>query len=104
MRSIRALAAEADFAAFLSSVRRDAIAQGIRSSAVDAALAGTEYLPHVIELDRAQPEHTMTFAGFLEKVITPQKTADGRAALAENWPLLMRVYQRFNVQPRDLGL
>jgi membrane-bound lytic murein transglycosylase B len=42
----------------------------------------------------------MTFAGFLEKVITPQKTADGRAALSENWPLLTRVHQRFNVQPR----
>jgi membrane-bound lytic murein transglycosylase B len=96
----RAAAAEADFAAFLSSVRRDAIAQGVRASTVDLALGQTEYLPHVIELDRAQPEHTMTFAGFLEKVVTPQKTADGRAALSENWPLLMRVYQRFNVQPR----
>ena len=96
----RATAAEADFAAFLSSIRRDAIAQGIRANTVDAALGQTEYLPHVIELDRAQPEHTMTFAGFIEKVVTPQKTADGRAALSENWPLLMRVHQRFNVQPR----
>jgi membrane-bound lytic murein transglycosylase B len=96
----RAAAAEGDFAAFLSSVRRDAIAQGVRASTVDLALGQTEYLPHVIELDRAQPEHTMTFAGFLEKVVTPQKTADGRAALSENWPLLMRVHQRFNVQPR----
>ena len=96
----RALAAEADFAAFLSSVRRDAVAQGVRSATVDLVLRQTEYLPHVIELDRTQPEHTMTFAGFLEKVITPQKTADGRAALSENWPLLVRVHQRFNVQPR----
>lgn len=93
-------AAEADFAAFLALIRRDAIAQGIRASTVDLTLRQIEYLPHVIELDRAQPEHTMTFAGFLEKVVTPQKTADGRSALAENWPLLMRVYQRFNVQPR----
>jgi membrane-bound lytic murein transglycosylase B len=96
----RVAAAEGDFAAFLSSIRRDAIAQGIRANTVDAALGQTEYLPHVIELDRAQPEHTMTFAGFIEKVVTPQKTADGRAALSENWPLLMRVHQRFNVQPR----
>jgi membrane-bound lytic murein transglycosylase B len=96
----RAVAAEGDFAAFLSSIRRDAVAQGIRAGTVDLALGQTEFLPHVIELDRAQPEHTMTFAGFLEKVITPQKTADGRAALAENWPLLTRVHQRFNVQPR----
>src|SRR5580704_17782685 len=98
--ALRAIAADAAFAVFLSSVRRDAIAQGVRAATVDLALRQTEYLPHVIELDRAQPEHTMTFAGFLEKVVTPQKTADGRAALTENWPLLVRVHQRFNVQPR----
>jgi len=96
----RAFAADADFTAFLQSVRREAIAQGIRASAVDLALNWAEYLPHVIELDHTQPEHTMTLSGFLQKIVTPQKTADGRAELAENWPLLQRVYQRFNVQPR----
>lgn len=96
----RALAAEADFASFLAGIRRDALAQGIRSGTIDPVLRQIEYLPRVIELDQTQPEHTMTFAGFIEKVVTPQKTADGRAALAENWPLLMRVHQRFNVQPR----
>ena len=98
--AVRAIAAEPDFAAFLAGVRRDAIAQGIRVASVDAALARAEYLPHVIELDRTQPEHTMTFAGFLEKVVTPQKIADGRAELSQNWPLLQRVDQRFRVQPR----
>ncbi len=97
---VSALAAEADFAAFLSGVRRDAIALGIRAASVDSALRSAEYLPHVIELDQRQPEHTMTLSGFLEKIVTPQKTADGRAALADNWPLLTQVYQRFRVQPR----
>lgn len=93
-------AADANFAAFIAAVRRDAVAQGVRAGAVDYALRKAEYLPHVIELDRKQPEHTMTFAGFIEKVVTPQKTADGRAAMAENGPLLQRVQQRFGVQPR----
>jgi membrane-bound lytic murein transglycosylase B len=95
-----AVAAEGDFAGFVAAVRRDAVAQGIRAGAVDYALRGAEYLPHVIELDRKQPEHTMTFGAFLQKVVTPQKTADGRTAMAENWPLLQRVYQRFTVPPR----
>ena len=99
-RRTAAIAAEADFAAFIAAVRRDALAQGIRAGAVDDALRRAEYLPHVIELDRKQPEHTMTLSTFLEKVVTPQKTADGRAALSENWPLVQRVYQRFHVQPR----
>jgi peptidoglycan lytic transglycosylase B len=95
-----ALAQGGDFAAFIAAVRRDAMVQGLRAGSVDYALRRAEYLPHVIELDRKQPEHTMTLGEFLEKIVTPQKTADGRAALSENWPLLMRVYQRFNVQPR----
>jgi membrane-bound lytic murein transglycosylase B len=97
---IRALAAEGDFAGFIAAVRRDALAQGIRVGTVDNALRRAEYLPRVIELDHQQPEHTLTMSSFLQKVVTPQKTADGRAELSENWPLLQRVQQRFNVQPR----
>ncbi|HZK88996.1 MAG TPA: lytic murein transglycosylase [Stellaceae bacterium] len=96
----KAFAAEADFAGFIAAVRRDALAQGLRAGTVDYALRRAEYLPHVIELDRKQPERTMTLGEFLAKVVTPQKTADGRAELAGNWPLLQRVYQRFKVQPR----
>jgi membrane-bound lytic murein transglycosylase B len=97
---VRALAADADFAGFIAAVRRDALAQGVRAGTVDVALRRAEFLPHVIELDRKQPEHTMTLGGFLEKVVTQQKISDGRAALAENGALLSRVQQRFNVQPR----
>jgi membrane-bound lytic murein transglycosylase B len=100
LRPARALAAGEDFNSFIASVRRDAITEGIRAGTVDDALRSAEYLPHVIELDQKQPEHTMTLGGFLQKIVTPQKTADGRAALSENWPLLSRVHQRFNVQPR----
>jgi membrane-bound lytic murein transglycosylase B len=97
---LKVFAAEESFAAFLDAVRRDAIGQGIRAAAVDNALHRAEYLPHVIELDHHQPEHTLTLGDFLQKVVTQQKITDGRAELTENWPLLMRVHQRFNVQPR----
>jgi peptidoglycan lytic transglycosylase B len=99
-RPARAFAAEEEFAAFIDGVRRDALAQGIRTSTVDNALRRAEFLPHVIELDHQQPERTLTLSAFLQKVVTPQKTADGRAEMTENWPLLQRVQQRFNVQPR----
>ena len=99
-RPVCAPAAAEDFTGFLAAVQRDAVAQGVRSGTVSSVLSRAEYLPHVIELDHQQPEHTMTLSGFLEKVVTPQKITDGRAELAENQPLLTRVYQRFNVQPR----
>ena len=95
-----AAAAESDFSGFLAGVRRDAFAQGIRQATVDIAFRYIEYLPHVIELDRRQPEHKMTFAEYLDKVVTQQRLDDARRHLVDNWGLLQQVWQRFRVQPR----
>jgi membrane-bound lytic murein transglycosylase B len=95
-----AASAESDFSGFLAGVRRDASAQGIRATTIDVAFRNIQYLPHVIELDRKQPDRTMTFAEYVEKFVTPQRRDNARRELAENGALLDRVRQRFNVQPR----
>ena len=95
-----AMAAEGDFNGFLAGLRRDALALGIRPATVDLAFRYIQFLPHVIELDRRQPEHKMTFAEFIAKVVNQQRLDDARRNLAENSGLLQRVQQRFNVQPR----
>jgi membrane-bound lytic murein transglycosylase B len=96
----RAIAAEGDFNGFLAGLRRDALAQGIRSGTVDLAFRYIQFLPRVIELDQHQPDHKLTFAEFMTKVVTQQRLDDARRNLAENATLLQRVQQRFNVQPR----
>lgn len=96
----KAVAAEGEWNGFLAGLRRDAIAHGVRASTVDFVFRYVEYLPKVIELDRHQPERTKTFAEFIASAVTPQREADGRAALRENWDLLRRVEQTYNVQPR----
>jgi membrane-bound lytic murein transglycosylase B len=94
-----AAAAESDFSGFLAGVRRDASAQGIRAATIDIAFRYIQYLPHVIELDRKQAEHKLSFAEYLAKVVTPQRLDDARRQLVDNWGLLQRVRQRFSVQP-----
>jgi len=95
-----ATAAESDFSSFLAGVRRDASAQGIRPATIDIAFRYIQYLPHVVELDRKQPEQKMTFAEYLDKVVTQQRLEDGRRHLVDNRGLLQQVWQRFRVQPR----
>jgi len=95
-----AAAAESDFNGFLAGVRRDAYAHGIRPATIDIAFRYIQYLPRVIELDRRQPEHKMTFAEYLDKVVTQQRLDDARRHLVDNWGLLQQVHSRFNVQPR----
>ncbi len=58
LASGKARAADADFAAWLQGVRREALANGIAAATLDRALAGVAPIPRVIELDRRQPETT----------------------------------------------
>ena len=98
--ALPAAAGEEDFSAFLSGVRRDAAAHGIRGSTIEIALRRAQYLPHVIELDRKQPESTLTFAEYLDKVVTAQRMDGARRQLAENRVLLDGIWRRYNVEPR----
>jgi membrane-bound lytic murein transglycosylase B len=99
--TLRAKAAvEGDFYAFLADVRREAAAAGIRAATIEAALRNTEFLPHVIELDRKQPERQLTFAEYLEKVLTADRMDSARRHLAENRALLDGIWRRYNVEPR----
>jgi membrane-bound lytic murein transglycosylase B len=92
--------AEGDFNTFLYLVAREATAQGVRPSTADLALRYAQYLPHVIELDRHQPEQLLTFAQYLEKTVSPQRIENARRALYDNWRLLDAVHRSYGVDPR----
>ena len=71
------------FAAWVADFRVDARAAGIGAETLRAALGEAHYLPHVVELDRAQPEFTRTVWDYLDRAVTPQRIALGRDKLAQ---------------------
>lgn len=89
----------AGFDAFLAGVRRDARSAGIRDATLSAAFSGLQPSARVLELDRHQPEFTLTWAQYRTRVITDQKVARGRQAFAQARPLMMQAGQRFGVNP-----
>jgi membrane-bound lytic murein transglycosylase B len=95
-----AAAAESGFDEFLAGMERAARAQGIRPRTLAAAFQTIRYLPHVVELDHRQPEHRMTFAEYVAKVVTPKRLDEARRHLLDNWSLLERVQRHYGVQPR----
>jgi len=95
-----AAAASGDFATWLAGLRQEAIAQGIRPHSVARALQGVHEIPRVLELDRRQPEGTLTLQQYLDRVVTPQRIESARQHLAENQGLLERIGRRYGVQPR----
>jgi membrane-bound lytic murein transglycosylase B len=89
-----------DFQTFLSGVRQEALASGIRQRTVDAALGGVQPIPRVLELDKKQPERTFTFAEYIQRVVPQQRIDTARRKLQENQLLLDEISKKFGVQPR----
>ncbi len=88
------------FDIWLEGLRAEALTEGILPGTLDAALAGLAPIPRVIELDRSQPETTLTFQQYMERVVPNSRVEKGRARLRENATQLEAVHKAFGVQPR----
>lgn len=93
-------AAEIEFDAWLKAFRKEAIERGVPAAIVDQSLAGVAPIPRVLELDRRQPETTLTFDEYIARVVNGARVETGRARLQEHRDVLTRVSQTYNVQPR----
>jgi membrane-bound lytic murein transglycosylase B len=94
-----AAAEPGDFKTWLLGLRQDAMAQGISTATLDRAFAGVQPIPRVIELDHTQPETTLTFAQYIERVVTQARRDAARTHYLENKPLLDEIGQHYGVQP-----
>ena len=91
---------QSGFHAFIQDFRRDALNQGITPATLDRAFANVAYVPHVIELDRQQPESTLTFEEYIDRVVSQTRREHGREVLTENRALLDAVSRKYGVAPR----
>ena len=63
-------------------------------------LTGVQLIPRVIELDRKQPEFTLTFAQYLERVVSVSRQQRARARYDTHRELLTEIGDKYGVQPR----
>jgi len=92
--------AQSNFTAWLQALRAEAVGKGISPATLDAALSQIKLIPRVIELDRKQPEFTLTFAQYMKRVVPASRVAKGREKFAENREILKAVGRKYGVQPR----
>ena len=90
------------FETWLADLRAEALVRGISQATLNEALSGLKPIPRVIELDRNQPEFKLTFAEYLNRVVSQNRVVTGRKKLKEHQSLLTRISQRYGVQPRFL--
>jgi membrane-bound lytic murein transglycosylase B len=78
------------FAAWLASLRGEALRAGVDAGTLDNALTGVEQIPRVLELARNQPEFKMTFERYLGLVVSDERVRRGRELLPDNRSLIDR--------------
>ena len=67
-----------NFQTWLADLRVEAHKRGVSDEIFDAALGNAKPIKRVIELDRSQPEFTLTFEEYLTKIVS--KTRAQKAA------------------------
>ncbi|MDA0262349.1 MAG: lytic murein transglycosylase, partial [Proteobacteria bacterium] len=92
--------AEESFAQWLTGVRAEALEKGVRAATLDQALTGVTQIPRVVELDRRQPEFTLTFPEYMSRVVPNQRVRKARLLMEEHLTLLQAVADKYRVQAR----
>ncbi len=92
----------ATFDEWLSNIENLAIERGISKNTADNALNNLERNPRVIELDRDQPEFTLTHEEYLNNTVTESRAKKGKDLYNEHKILLNKIRKEFGVQERFL--
>ena len=94
------LASASSFDTWLEAFKREATAKGIGQKTLESAFAGVKPIARIIELDRKQPEFTLTFEQYISRVVSAARIASGRSRFQKHQKLLAEISQKFAVQPR----
>lgn len=87
------------FPAYLTQLRAQAKRAGISERAIALSLSNLTPVQRVIELDRHQPESTLTWQQYKARIVSQARIAKGRPLYAQYRTLLARVTDRYGVPP-----
>ena len=95
-------ALQRDFARWITDFSASARAAGIAEETLRVAFDEVQYLPRIVELDRAQPEFTRTVWDYLDRAVTPQRVALGQENFSQIRAEVDAAAARYGVAPSIL--
>jgi membrane-bound lytic murein transglycosylase B len=90
------------FDQWMSSLRAEAAARGIRPEIIEQAFAGVEPVAQILERDRAQAEFTLSLETYLSRRLTRQTMRTAQREYTNHRTLLQRIGKQYGVSPRIL--
>ncbi len=95
-------ALQRDFGRWITDFSVSARAAGIAEETLRVAFDDVQYLPRVVERDRAQPEFTRTVWDYLDRAVTPQRVTLGQENLSQIRAEVDAAAARYGVPPNIL--
>lgn len=102
MGGVTSSMAQGDYQSWLKEFREQAARSGISKNTLDQTLNGLTPNKRVLELDRRQPEFSLTFWKYLNGRISKKRIKRGRDLLKKHASLFQKVQAKYGVQPRFL--
>src|SRR5215212_3347399 len=90
------------FDVWMSSLRAEAAARGIRPEVIERAFDGVELVEQILERDRAQAEFTLKLETYLSRRLTRQTVRTAQRMYANHRTLLHQIGKQYGVSPRIL--
>ena len=85
---------------WIAAFQPRALAAGIRPATLDQALTGLSLRDDVLEKERTQAEFTRTIWDYLDRAVSAERIAAGRAALAKHGDIVGRIAAHYGVDPQ----
>ncbi len=82
--------------------QQKALSLGLSKDITESVIPGLEHLPRVLELDRRQPEFTVSFSSYFNTRVSEQRIVRGRALIEEHRLLLNSLTQEYGVPAQYL--
>lgn len=91
-----------EFSVWLQGVMTESRSRGVSEETLQRTLGSVSRVTRVIELDRRQPEFTLTFWKYINGSINDRRIKRGQSLLIKHKELLAKVSRKYGVQPRFL--
>ena len=92
-----AMGQDIEFAQCVANLQEQARVEHLPDWVVDDVIPALEHQPRVIQLDRAQPEFTKTFADYLNRRLTKERVAQGQELRSKYDQFLNEVTRKYGI-------
>jgi lytic murein transglycosylase len=88
---------DSDFEHWIEGVRQEALANGVKSTTIAAALKGIQFDPKIIARDQQQGVFLQSFLQFSDRMVNDYRLVRGRRQIERHGALFARIEQDFGV-------